>query len=547
LNADLDQPFHYVVAGAGTAGCVLAARLSEDPDVRVALIEAGPQDRHWAIAIPTAVAKAIHTPALNWNYKSVDQPHLGGRPVMIPRGRVVGGSSSINGMAYFRGHPGDFDDWAALGNEGWGYADLLPYFTRSESNPEFAGSPYHGVDGPMRVIHPQRPNRLIADFLHATGRLQHRANDDFNGPDPAGFGTRQATIRDGRRESMATAFLRPAAKRANLTIVTGAMIDRVRVEEGRATALEVIVGGERRSILARREVVLTAGAYGSPAILLRSGIGDRAALRDLGIAGVHHLAGVGRGLRDHPSAAIQMKTRDHTSYGVSVRSLPRNIAQAVEYMLFRTGPVAGNVFEATGFVKSRPDVARPDLQLVFMPAHRNRKPYPLPFGHGYGILSIAVRPKSEGSVSLASADPHDAPLIDFNFYADPDDLRVVRDGLKLARRILTDPVWQRYRAHEIIPGPAAADDAALDEHIRRTTVTVHHPGCTARMGRDDMAVVDPSLRVRGIDGLRVADASIYPTLVAGNTNASVVMIAEKAADLIRGRAAPAPIELPHAA
>ena len=346
---------------------------------------------------------------------------------------------------------------------------------------------------------------------------------------------------------MATAFLRPASKRPNLTIVTGAMIDRVVIEDGRAVAIEAEVAGTKHRIAARREVVLCAGAYGSPALLLRSGVGDGAALTEVGIRCVHHLPGVGQGLRDHPSAAVQMKTSDPTSYGVSVRSTPRNILQALEYIFFKTGPVAGNVFEATGFVPSRAGLERPDLQLVFMPAHRNRKPYPLPFGHGYGILSIAVRPKSQGSVRLSSADPHDHPLIDFNFYDHPDDLDTVRAGLKLARRILAAPAFARYRAHEIIPGPATDNDDAWDEHIRRTTVTVHHPGCTARMGTDDRAVVDCELRVRGIDGLRVVDASIYPTLISGNTNASVVMIAEKAADMIRGKAALAPIDLPHAA
>jgi len=542
----LDEPFDYVVCGAGSAGCVIAARLSEDMNTRVALIEAGPRDSNWAIKVPAGVAKAIHTPALNWNYMSVPQPGLGSRQIVIPRGRVLGGSGSINGMAYFRGHPGDFDDWAALGNAGWSYADVLPYFIRSEDNLQHGGSPYHGNAGPMRVIDPFSPNALILDFLKSARILQYPSNDDFNAADPIGFGQRQATIRDGRRESMASAFLRAAEARPNITVITGAMIDKVVLEGKRATGVEILVGNQRRCIAAQREVILSSGAYGSPAILLRSGIGDAGELNAIGISPTHHLPGVGKGLKDHPSAAVQMKTSDITSYGVSVRAMPRNILQALQYLLFRTGPVAGNVFEATGFIKSRPGISRPDLQIVFMPAHRNKKPYVLPIGHGYGILSINVRPKSEGSVTLASADPHAPPRIDPNFLDHPDDITVIRDGLLLARRMLETEPFQRYKAHEIIPGPDVEDTAGWDDHIRKTVVTVHHPGCTARMGRDDMAVVDSELRVRGVEGLRIADASIYPTLIAGNTNASVVMIAEKASDLILGRAAPAPISLPHA-
>lgn len=540
--------FDFIIVGAGSAGCVLANRLSADGKNSVCLIEAGPEDKHWVLKIPSGVAAALNRTELSWGYESTSQGGLGNRPFKIPRGKVLGGSSSVNGMVYFRGHPGDFDDWAANGAEGWSYADVLPYFIRSENNLAFKDSPYHGNAGEMAVSDPPRPNPLVRSFLEATGSLNLKACSDFNAADPEGFGFRQATIRKGRRVSMASAFVRPAESRPNLKIITDALVDRVVIEHGRAVGVALVVGGEKRVINARREVILSGGAYGSPAVLLRSGVGDAQALRALGIRVQLDLPSVGRGLRDHPSAAIQMKTDDATSYGISLRSMPRNVLNLVEYLLMRTGPVGGNVFEATGFVKTQTTLARPDLQLVFMPAHRNPNTFPIPIGHGFGILSIAARPKSVGSVTLASSDPAAKPLIDPRFFEHPDDLRVVRDGLRLARRILDSSAFKRYGAHELFPGPNMVDeDEAWNDHIRRTAVTVHHPGCSLRMGSDADSVVDANLRVRGIAGLRVADASVFPSLIAGNTNAAVVMIAEKAADMILNRPAPAPISLPHAA
>jgi choline dehydrogenase len=541
---DSDQ-FDYIIAGGGSAGCVLANRLSADPFVTVCLIEAGPPDHHWVIKFPTGVGAAINHPALNWRYQSTPQQGLGARPFLIPRGRVLGGSSAINGMVYFRGHPGDFDDWGKLA-PGWSYRDVLPYFKRAEDNTFYRSSPYHGVGGPMQVTNPPRANPLVHSFLDATRGMDLAQCPDFNGADPGGFGLRQATIRRGRRESMATAFLHPVLKRTNLTVLTDALVDKVIFEGIRAVGVELHVAGQKHRLRARREVVLAAGAYGSPAILLRSGVGERAALEALGIPVVHHLPAVGQGLRDHSSASIQMRSKNPTSYGVSLRAMPRNLWNVIEYVLARKGPIGGNVFEATGFVRTAGQ-ARPDLQLVFMPAHRNANGFPLPLGHGYGILSIAARPRSVGQVSLASRDPAAAPLIDPDFLGHPDDIGVIRHGLKLARALLQAAAFDRYRGWEVLPGPDVQSDLQWDDYIRRTAVTVHHPGCTCRMGSDVHSVVDPALKVRGIEGLRVADASVFPTLIAGNTNAAVVMVADKAADLMLGVAPPAPLDVPHAA
>lgn len=541
----MNDTYDYLIVGGGSAGCVLANRLSVDPNVNVCLVEAGPRDDHWVINFPTAVAAAINRPELNWRYQSSPQKGLGNRPFAIPRGHVLGGSSSINGMVYFRGHPGDFDDWGNVAS-GWSYREVLPYFKRSEDNGYYVDSPYHGVGGEMHVAHPPRPNPLVHSFLNATKALGYQQCPDFNAADPEGFGLRQATIRGGRRESMATAFVHPVAQRKNLTVLTGALVDKVVFEERRAVGVELTIDGRRCILNARREVALTAGAYGSPAILLRSGIGDSEELRGLGISVLHDLPSVGRGLRDHSSASIQVRSKNSTSYGLSVKATPRNLWNLLEYALWRGGPIGGNVFEATGFVRTQSDLARPDLQLVFMPAHRNANTFPLPLGHGFGILSIAARPKSVGRVSLASRDHTISPVIDPDFLGRKGDIEVIRHGLKLARRLLQTPAFDRYKGWEILPGPNVETDDEWDEYIRRTAVTVHHPGCTCRMGDDDESVVDSQLRVRGIEGLRVADASVFPTLVAGNTNAAVVMIAEKASDMMLGKASPTPIDLPHA-
>jgi choline dehydrogenase-like flavoprotein len=540
------ESYDFIIVGAGTAGCVLASRLSECPDVTVCLIEAGDRDLYPLIKVPAAVAFTILNPKLGWGYDTVPQPHCNNRRVVLPRGRVLGGSSSTNGMVYFRGHPGDYDDWAAAGGRGWSYAELLPYFLRSEHNPAFADSPYHHVGGPMAVSSIRQVNPLVACFLESARSLGLKRCADFNAADPEGFGVRQANIRNGRRESGVTAFLRPAQRRPNLKVIVNALAHRVLLEQHRAIGIQIERDGSQSTLLARREVIVSAGTYASPALLMRSGIGPAEDLKAAGVQPIHGLAGVGQGLRDHPSAEIQMVTRDTTSYGISLPKTFANALALLRYLAFRSGPIASNMFEAHGFIKSDPTLPRADLQIIMVPARRNEKPLALPRGHGFGIIAALVRPKSFGSIRIASPDARNKPVIDLNLLADYEDVVRIRTGLRLARRILGGTAFEPFHATELKPGSNAQTDQQLDQHVRQTCAIVHHASSSCRMGDDAGAVVDWMLKVRGVEALRVVDASICPTLPAGNTNAVVVMIAEKAADLILGRPAPAAAALPHA-
>jgi choline dehydrogenase-like flavoprotein len=534
--------FDYLIVGAGTAGCVLAARLTEDPGVSVCVIEAGPRDTHPFIQVPALVGAAISRPQLNWRFMTEPQPHMHGRRIFLPRGRVVGGSGSINGMAYFRGQPLDFDDWAAEGCRGWSWREVLPYFMRSENNEDHRGSPFHGTGGPINVGHIKRPNRLNQAFLTAFASLGGYApSSDLTGAQPEGFGLRQGTIRRGRRDSTANAFLRPALARPNLTLLTDSPVLRIAVERGTASGVEIGDGsGGMRRLNARREVLLSAGAVQSPQVLMLSGVGDPAELQRHDIVVNHALPGVGANYHDHMAISILMETRNTLSYGLSFRTVHRALWNGLQYALWRDGPLASNLFESTAFIRATPQADRPDLQVVFQPARRNRGTFPLPLGHGFAISSVGLYPKSRGRVHLASADPAAHPRVEANFLSDPADLQPLLFGLRLARRIFASEAFRPYNAHEVAPGPAVTDDAGLIDYIRRIGATAHHPCGTCRMGMDADAVVDPELKVHGIAGLRVVDASIFPHVVGGNTNAPVVMVAEKAADLIRGRSPPPP-------
>jgi len=532
----IDAQFEYVIVGAGTAGCVLAARLSEEPHTRVCLVEAGGPARHPFIHVPALVGAAIVHRGLTWGLSTEPQTALNNRRLPLPRGKVIGGSGSINGMAYHRGHPKDYDDWAAAGNTGWSWQEVLPYFRLSENNADRRDLNVHGVDGPIHVTFIAEPNRLNNAFRDAFATLgDYRHCDDFTGLDPEGYGLRQGTIHRGHRDSSARAMLMPALKRPNLTVLTRSAVTGIRIEAGRAAGVDLSTAGGRRTVLASREVLLCAGAVHSPQLLMLSGIGPARHLESLGIRVKADLAGVGANYHDHPAVPIALEMRDTTSYGLSWRTLPRALWNIAEYAAARRGPLASNVFESTAFIRSRVGADRPDVQIAFQPARRNPHTFPLPLGHGFALSVVNLYPRSRGEVRLASPDPRVAPRVNPNILADPEDSAPLLRGLPLARQLCDAPAFAPYNAAEVRPGRAARSDTELKAYLREATATAHHPVGSCRMGTDDQAVVDHSLRVRGVDALRVVDASIFPSIVGGNTNAPIVMVAEKAADLLAGR------------
>src|SRR6478735_1395033 len=518
--------FDYIVVGAGSSGAAVAARLGERADRTTCVIEAGGHDTHPFIHIPSFVAAAIGREATNWRFATVPQPGMAGREIPVPRGRVLGGSGSINGMVYFLGHPTDYDDWADAGATGWSYAEVLPYFTRTEHNEDFPESVFHGKSGPVNVKLVPNPNRLNYAFMEALGTLQFPACPDFNGANSEGYGRRQGLIRDGRRETTAGAMLRPAMARGNVHLQVGAQVARVLVEKGRATGVLLADG---RTIRARHEVLLSAGTVQTPQLLMLSGIGPGEHLREMGIEVVKDVPGVGANYHDHPASPMHMETKNTTSYGLSWQVLP----------------LAGNVFESVAFLRTDPTLAKPDVQFVFQPAKRLTNPkIPFPLGHGYAISPVALYPKSRGTLRLASRDPAAAPLIDPHLLEHPDDIQPLIRALKIARRAFATPAFAEYHGVEVAPGPECKTDKQFDKYIRETGYTVHHPVGTCRMGSDAGAVVDPQLRFNGIKGLRIADASVMPSIIGGNTNAPCVMIGERAADFVLGRPALPAAELP---
>ncbi|MEI9852176.1 MAG: GMC family oxidoreductase N-terminal domain-containing protein [Sphingomonas sp.] len=529
-----DESFDYVVVGGGSSGAALAARLAEKAGVSVCLVEAGGLDNHPFIHVPAAVAAAIGTKSLNWRFETVPQPGMNGRRIAVPRGKVLGGSGAINGMVYFRGHPTDFDDWADAGATGWSYAEVLPYFTRTENNEDYPASVYHGHGGPVNVKLVENPNALNYAFMDGLAALQFPACPDFNGSDPEGYGRRQGLIRDGRRVTTAGAMLRPMLARNRVTLRHGSQVARVIVEEGRATGVALADGSR---IGARAEVVLCAGTVQTPQILMLSGIGPGGHLQEMGIETVLDAPGVGGNYHDHVACPVHMETDLATSYGISWKALPRGMWNVLEYLVARKGPFAGNVFESVAFLRTDPALTRPDVQFVFQPAKRLTNPkIPLPIGHGFGISPVALYPKSRGTLRLVSPDPLAAPAIDPQLLAEPGDIDSLVRAIRIARRTFQTAGFAKYRATEFAPGAAVQSDAEIEDFIRSFGYTVHHPCGTARMGGAD-AVVDPELRLRGIAGLRVADASVMPSIVGGNSNAACVMIAEKAADMMLSKPA----------
>jgi choline dehydrogenase len=537
MSVNPEHVFDFVVVGGGTAGCVLAARLSEDAGLRVCLIEAGGSGKSLYVNVPGAIVLAQRSEALNWRFQTVPQSQLGGRQIPYPRGRGLGGSGLINGMVYFRGHRLDYDGWASAGAKGWSYREVLPYFCKSEDNEDFRSSPFHGNSGPMRIRTIRRPNPLNQAFFSALADLGYQARADLNGAESEGMGLRQVAIRGGTRETTASALLQPALGRSNLTVLTDTRVTRVLLEGRRAVGVEGrSANGDVVTVRARRELVLSAGSIQSPQLLLLSGIGDGEHLGQLGIEVRHHLPGVGRNLHDHLASPVHMYTDHPASYGISARAMPRNFLYILEYALLRRGPFANNVFESAAFLKTAPGLDRPDVQLVFQSAKRPKPSFPWPIGHGYAISPVGLYPRSRGRLTLASKDPLAAPLIDPNLLSVPEDVQPLVRGIRLVRQIFAAPAFAAYRATEAIPGNAVQSEDEIIGYIKGGAYTVHHPVSTCRMGVDSLAVVDPELRVVGIEGLRVADASVFPSIIGGNTNAAVVMVAEKAADMMLGRA-----------
>ena len=528
------RSFDYVIVGGGSAGCALASRLSEDAGASVCLLEAGPEDGNPLVRIPAGVVGTSPTRNFNWAFKSVPQPEFNNRRAYIPRGKVLGGSSAINAMVYTRGHPWDYDHWAALGNAGWGWKDVLPYFRKSENN-ERGANEFHGVGGPLNVADLRSPNPFVKIFLEAAGQAGLPANGDFNGACQEGAGPYQVTQKNGERCSAARAYIEPARSRANLAVITGARATRVVFEGRRAAGVAYRRSGVDVEVRAQREVILSAGALQSPQLLMLSGVGPGATLQQFGIPVVQDVSGVGRNLQDHPDFVFAYRARSSELFGIALGAAWRMPWAYWQYIRRRRGLLTTNFAEAGAFAKTEPALETPDVQLHFVIALMDDHGRRLHWGYGYSCHVCLLRPKSVGQVGLKSADPYDAPLIDPNFFGDPTDLDGMLRGFKLTRRVMDAPAFAPYRLGEMFTAEARSDDE-IRAILRARADNVYHPVGTCRMGSDSMAVVDAELRVRGLERLRVVDASIMPTLVAGNTNAPTIMIAEKAVDLIRAAA-----------
>jgi choline dehydrogenase len=525
------REFDYVIVGAGSAGCVLANRLSADGKHSVLLLEAGPEDKNLWIHVPLGYGKLFKKKTVNWMYQTEPEPELGGRQVFQPRGKVLGGSSSINGLLYVRGQHEDYDRWRQRGNSGWGYDDVLPYFKKAEDQ-QRGGDKYHGVGGPLTVSNLGHPDPLSAAFIDAAAETGLPVNSDFNGASQEGVGFFQTTTKGGRRASTAMAYLRPANSRGNLYVETSALAQRILFDGRRARAVEYRQHGVLRTASARKEILVSGGAYNSPQLLQLSGVGPAELLKQHGIDVVLDAPGVGNDLQDHMQVRIVTRCSQRITLNDILNHPVRRIMAGARYAAFRTGPLTIAAGTSGAFFKTNPRLASPDVQIHFLPFSTDKMGEKLHAFSGFSASVCQLRPESRGSLRIKSADPAEPPAIRINYLATETDRTAFVEGIKILRKILAAPALKPFVTEEVEPGPKITSDEDILNFCRYRGSTVYHPTSTCRMGNDPLAVVDQRLRVRGIEGLRVVDASVMPDLMSGNTNAPTIMIAEKASDMI---------------
>lgn len=537
------QKYDYIIIGAGSAGCVLANRLSEDPDTSVLVLEFGGSDRSVVIQMPSAFSIPMNTKKYNWRYETEPEPFLNGRRIHCPRGKVLGGSSSINGLVYIRGHACDFDEWESLGAQGWGYRNCLPYFKRAEHY-EAGGDNYRGQNGPLHTTNGNHmKNPLYGAWVQAGAEAGYIKTYDCNGYMQEGFGAMHMTVKNGVRCSTANAYLRPAMERPNLTVITHAMTRQILLDGKRAVGVSYDHNGQTHEVYCRREVVVSSGPIGSPHLLQRSGIGPADVLRKAGIEVRHDLPGVGENLQDHAEVYIQFSCKEPVTLNSKMDPLSKLLI-GLRWLLFKDGLGATNHFEAGGFIRSDKGLRWPDIQFHFLPAamrYDGNKPIK---GHGFMVLTGPNKPKSRGYVRARSADPYEHPQIQFNYLQREEDREGFRRCIRLTREIIGQKAMDRFRDSEIAPGVLVNSDEDLDAFVRENLESTYHPCGSCRMGEDALAVVDSELRVHGLDGLRVIDSSVFPSEPNGNLNAPTIMLAERASDLLRGRAMLPPSEAP---
>jgi choline dehydrogenase len=531
---DMRQVYDYIIVGAGSAGCVLANRLTEDSSAKVLLLEAGSPDKKQEIHVPAAFAKLFKTP-LDWNYETEPEPHLNNRKLYWPRGKMLGGSSSLNAMIYMRGARSDYDGWQSLGNEGWSFNDLEPYFKKAEHQ-ERGASNYQGKSGPLNVADLRSPNSLSKAFVEAGQAIGLKHNDDFNGETQEGVGLYQVTQKNGQRHSTAAAYLKPVLSRPNLTVITQAHVTKIDIEKSNAVGVTFLRNGVLEQARADREIILSGGAVNSPQLLLLSGIGPADELKQVGIPVVFDLPGVGKNLQDHLQAGVIYACKQSITLETA-----ESLGNVFKYLTRKQGPLTSNVAEAGGFVKTRSDSAAPDIQFHFAPAYFLRHGFDNPKkGYGFSIGATVLRPQSRGVITLRSSDPFTHPVIRANYFSEYVDLQTFVKGLEFVLDIAQSKPFDVYRGEEMWPMKTTHGAKAMrhnpklsEEHLRAIAETIYHPIGTCKMGQDKFAVVDAQLRVHGIKGLRVVDASIMPTITSGNTNAPTIMIGEKAAEMIK--------------